>query len=571
MINTNVTVKYQTAEYGKFVELDNTDFPPVSVVRIQYPDTSSAFSDNYTTQPVSSIDVYPKYGVLTHITNPEDISVSLSAGNVNFQLGALEDLTIVQNSLINGVTAQLANITGYIDDLEGNTFDTASACDDTYREVKRLNTQTQILTTNSYFGTDFSNPSFVSVVNPATQVTTTLEATQLDAFGRLRISSPLTLFDSNHRFQDNGLWTSLTAVSGSVTHRSAQGIIEMTVDGSSGSSVTRETTKIFPYQPGKSLLIMNSFIMAPSAINLRQRVGAFATSNGIYLQLDDGVVSIVKRSFVSGLQETIVPQSSWNGDKLDGTGPSGIKLDITKAQIFWTDIEWLGVGTVRTGFIINGKFIICHSFHHANIIDLTYITSANLPIRYEITNKAATGVTRTLKQVCSTVMSEGGYELKGFQQTAGSSITTPKALTTAGIYYPVISIKLRASPDRLNAIVILTGLSLMGVATGIYNWRLISRCTTSGGGAWQITGSESAIEYKLNGTSVTGGTVLAQGYFTSSQQGSTTIDILKDNIFKYQLERDGLTSTPYELCLAVTASTNTEVVHGSMDWEEVGR
>jgi hypothetical protein len=170
--------------------------------------------------------------------------------------------------------------------------------------------------------------------------------------------------------------------------------------------------------------------------------------------------------------------------------------------------------------------------------------------------------------VCSSVISEGGYELRGLQQAAGTSITAPKTLTAQGTYYPVVSIRLKST--RLDAIVILTALSLMGVNTGIYSWRVLASGTTPDG-TWTDAGPNSAVQYKLNGTSVSGGRILAAGFFTSNAQGATSIDILKEALFKFQLERNGLTGEAYELTLAVSASTNTEVVHGSMDWEEISR
>jgi hypothetical protein len=397
-----------------------------------------------------------------------------------------------------------------------------------------------------------------------------------DAFGRLRTSSPLTLFDSSHRFADNNLWATLTGgttvASASATFDQNQGLINLRVDALSGSKVYRETTKVFPYQPGKSLQIMSTFTFNQAKTNLRQRVGYYGDQNGVYLELDDSTLYLVKRSSVSGsVSSNRIPQSQWNIDKLDGNGPSGITIDITKAQILWIDIEWLGLGTVRTGFVINGQFVPCHYFHHANIIDSTYITTASLPLRYEIENKAATSGPSLLKQVCSTVISEGGYELRGLQQAAGTDITAPKALATAGTFYPVVSIRLKTTPiNRLDGIVILTALSLMGVGTGVYKWEVIASGTTSGG-TWTDAGVNSSVEYKLNGTSLSGGRILASGYFTSNTQASTSIDILKEALFKFQLERNSFTNTPYELTLSVTASTNTELVHGSMDWEEISR
>jgi hypothetical protein len=391
----------------------------------------------------------------------------------------------------------------------------------------------------------------------------------IDAFGRQRVSTPLTLFDSSHRYRDNGLWNTSTASGGVAVFSPNEGLVNLEVNNTAGSQVLRETTKVFSYQPGKSLLVFNTFVMAPAQTNLRQRVGYFGTQNGIYIQLNDNTLSFVERSLVTGIvTESIVNQSAWNVDKMDGTGPSGVILDITKAQILFMDIEWLGEGTVRLGFVIDGAFILCHRFNHANLITSTYITTASLPLRYEITNTGATAVSSTLKQVCSTVISEGGYELRGAQQAIGTPITAPTSLAVAGTYYPIISIKLDTS--YLDAVVILTALSIMGVATGIYNWKIIANGTTAGG-AWLPVGANSSVQYNLSGTGFSGGRTLASGFITSTAQASVNLDILKEALFSFQLERNSFTSTANEITLVVAASTNTELIYASMDWEEISR
>ena len=394
-----------------------------------------------------------------------------------------------------------------------------------------------------------------------------------DAFGRMRISQPLTLFDSSHRYRDNNLWESLIVGTGStVGFSTTEGLINIGVGTTAGCSVIRETTKTFSYQPGKSLLTLNTFVPNSPKENLRQRIGYFGADNGLYFEIDGTTAYFVERSLSTGTS-TRVAQSDWNVDKLDGTGPSGITLDLTKAQILWMDIEWLGLGTVRIGFVINGQMIHCHSFHHANFIASTYITTASLPLRYEIANTGVTTSSSTLKQVCSTVISEGGYELRGLQQAVGTPITAPYTLTVAGTFYPIISIRLKTTPDRLDAIVILTALSLMGVNNGIsYNWQVRASGTTTGG-TWTSAGDDSAVEYKLNGTGITGGRILASGFFNSANQGSPSIDILKEALFKFQLERNGLTGTPYELTVVVAASpiSSSEEVYAAMDWEEISR
>ena len=393
----------------------------------------------------------------------------------------------------------------------------------------------------------------------------------IDAFGRLRVSTPFTLFDSSHRFADNGLWSTSTATSGTATFNSAQGLVDLAVTSASGSEVIRETTKVFSYQPGKSLLVLNTFVMSPAKTNLRQRVGYYGAANGYYLELNDSTVSFVERTSVSGsLVNTPVVQSSWNIDKMDGTGPSGITLDLTKAQILFMDLEWLGVGTVRIGFVINGNFYVCHKFHHANIIATTYITTASLPLRYEITNTGATSGVSTLKQICSTVLSEGGYELNGLQQAIGIPVNTPRTLGTAGTFYPVISLRLKAA--RLDGIIILTALSIMPISTGNFNWQVVATGTTTGG-AWISAGANSSVEYNITGTTfaIGGGRVLASGFFNATNQGASQVDILKEALFKFQLERNGLTSTPFELTLIVASDSGSDTLVASMDWEEISR
>jgi hypothetical protein len=345
----------------------------------------------------------------------------------------------------------------------------------------------------------------------------------------------------------------------------------LTVTAANFSAVRRETYKVFSYQPGKSLLTLNTFVMAPAQVGLTQRVGYFSILNGVYLELSNSTLSFVERSSVTGaVVNTPIAQGSWNVDTMNGNGPSGITLDITKAQILFIDFEWLGVGSVRCGFVIDGEFYTCHVFHHANLITSTYITTASLPLRYEIFNIAATAASSTLKQICSSVISEGGYELRGVQQAVVIPITSPRTLTVAGTYYPVISLKLKTTPDRLDAVAVISALSIMGVGTGIYNWQVRESCTTTGG-AWVSAGADSAVEYNITGTATTGGRVLATGYLTSTAQASTTTNVLKEALFAFQLERDSFIADPHEISIVISASTNNENVYAAIDWEEITR
>lgn len=410
------------------------------------------------------------------------------------------------------------------------------------------------------------------IVATESPIPVSIGGTNVDAFGRMRVSNPLTLFDSSHRYADNNLWASSITGTAAATFSADEGLVNLTVGTASGDQIIRETIKVFSYQPGKSLLVMSTFVLGDAKANLRQRVGYYGAANGLYFERDGLNLYFVERSSVTGvLVNNRVAQADWNQDPLNGTGPSGITLDASKAQILYMDIEWLGLGTCRMGFIIDGVFVPAHNFNHANLVTTTYITTASLPLRYEMTNTAATASASTLKQVCSTVISEGGYELRGAQLTAGNTITSPTTLTTAGTFYPIVSIRLKTT--RLDAIVILTAISILGITNNAnYKWEVVASGTTTGG-TWVSAGTNSAVEYNITGTafSSTGGRILATGFFQGSNQGSNSVDILKEALFTSQLERDPFTATAYELTLACTAAANGNQVLGSLDWEEISR
>ncbi len=299
--------------------------------------------------------------------------------------------------------------------------------------------------------------------------------TQSDAFGRLRVSQPYTLFDSHQRFSLDDNFISNTAAGGTITFLSTQSSANLTVTNTVGSYAARETKYIFTYQPGKSLLSIMTFVMAPiSSSNLVQRVGYFGAENGYYVELSDQLY-IVERSNVTGIvTNTAVAQSSWNTRKLQGVG-GDFNLDMTKSQIFWIDMEWLGCGTVRAGFILNGQYIVAHIFHHANINSTVYISTATLPIRYEIQTLTSDAPAHSnLTQICSTVISEGGYDQP---YRLFSNITQFSSVMTAGVWYPIVS--LRLAPGRLDSVVIIKQIDIIMSSTDILHWALWSNVTTS--------------------------------------------------------------------------------------------
>lgn len=339
----------------------------------------------------------------------------------------------------------------------------------------------------------------------------------LDAFGRLQVAQPYTLFDSQNRYAADAQFDTSTSGTGSSSFLANEASVKMQVTAGGVGSVVRQSYRSMPYQPGKGLLVLETFVMDGSnSANLTQRVGYFNTQNGVFFQKIDGTVSFVLRSYVTGSvsDARTVNQADWNGDKLDGTGASGLTLDPSKAQILWMDFEWLGVGSVRCGFVINGVFYLCHTFNNANVISNVYMTTATLPVRYEITSTSA--VAAYLKQICSTVISEGGYEQASIDHVVRRTSVFTNIDTTAN-FFPIASIRLAST--ALGAVVIPNQIQFQPTTLQNYEIALIKNPTLTGA-SWAAVSSDANVEYDVTATAISAaGTIVQTGYISNSGGG----------------------------------------------------
>lgn len=406
----------------------------------------------------------------------------------------------------------------------------------------------------------------------------TASGTSTDAFGRIRVSNPTTLFDSYHRYQMNDKFTTSTAGTANTQHQVNESVVDMNIGTASGDKCYRESKRVFAYQPGKSLLIMNTFAFNEQKTNVRQRVGYFSSENGVYFENDGTNNYLVLRSYVSGSAvETRIAQSNWNVDKFDGAGLSSQsahhdrgELDTTKANIFWIDIEWLGVGDVRCGFVVDGLMHTAHVFHNDNLNTTTYMTTAILPIRYEIENTGISASASKMKQICSTVISEGGYTLEGRSRSISIPITTPKDLPTAGTFTPVLSIRLKDSFK--DALAVLKDVEFFGLTNNTsYRYKIIIGGTLTSASFVSVS-DDSSIEYDISATAISGGRDAQVGYVNvSAGAGAAAINLDRSQLFAYQLERDTFTASNKGviITLAATGSANGNDAVGAMSWEEI--
>jgi len=409
--------------------------------------------------------------------------------------------------------------------------------------------------------------SYIRNVNIAAQ-----DSPSIDAFGRWRVSEPHTIFDSKQIFDNQPLFWDDQEVSGGGTSSSysqAGALTQIGVSATTAGKRVRQTFMRFNYQPGKSQFVLMTCRLSAAPSGIEANVGPHDDANGLFFSALDGVIYAVIRSSVTGSPvDTAVTQSSWNQDTLDGNGPSGITIDPTKGQIMWWDYEWLGLGRVRCGFVVDGLFIVAHEFLHSNSVTAVYMTTPNLPLRYSIENDG-TGPATTLDHICSTVMTEGGVQATGRLRcisTAGTAMTA----TTENIIYAVIGIRLKAASLGATINVISAAIQIQS-ASESGEWSLRFNPTVAGTFTYaDVTNSNIQSVLGTSSNTVTGGTITQCGFATSDSggQGRGGTEAQIDNAIRLGANIAGTPDT-IVLCWMPNAGTAGHEIEGSITIREL--
>lgn len=385
-----------------------------------------------------------------------------------------------------------------------------------------------------------------------------------DAFGRLRVSNPETIFDSKQLYDNAPLFWDDSEVSGGSTtssHSTATASTTIGVGATTAGRRVRQTFMRFNYSSGKSQQIMMTGVLNESGggTGITRGFGYYDDDNGIFLKDNEGTYQVVLRTSTSGSAvNTAVDQSAWNIDPMDGTGLSKITIDFSKTQILIMDFEWLGVGSARIGFVIDGIIYYVHEFKNANALSLVYMSTPNLPLRYEIENDG-TGAASTLEQICSTVISEGGTPNLGvLRHTDSGAISSLQS----GTKYALLGIRLKSA--AVSATVLLESLSLISTTQNDQlHWELIVNPTIQN--TFTYSGqTNSAVEIatgSVNNT-VTLGTEIDGGYLSTALPASATVP----NALRLGSAIDG---TVDEIVLVAKPITNNITVEASLTWREV--
>jgi hypothetical protein len=373
----------------------------------------------------------------------------------------------------------------------------------------------------------------------------------VDAFGRSRVSEPFTLFDSVLRHSKNAeLWNEIIS-GGTSEHLPNESSVLMTVTAS-GESILRRTRKRFPYQPGKGLNILQSFAGSEPQEGLVQELGLFDDSNGVVLRASGTTIQFVIRSSTTGSPvETVVDQSQWNID----TAPW---LDFSKTNIFTADLEWLGVGRVRCGFVLDGEYYYCHEFNHANNLDAVYMTTAVLPLSYAI--KATAAASGSMKQICSNVTSEGGYEPGGAIYIAGRGTSNFASISSETMVAAIRMASGRTDNVILPAQVDVTigGNPAANVAA---EWRMRLNPTISG--TWLDAANGRGNVQTMSSGTFSGGTVVNGGLVAAR----SSVDFNPQRALELALGVDANGESDIVI-LTIQCSSETNAT-GLLGWREV--
>jgi hypothetical protein len=389
-----------------------------------------------------------------------------------------------------------------------------------------------------------------------------------DAFQRARTSTPTTLFDYTAQFNTGTTfrWAHSLATGGTITHVPNSSAVQLAITTTSGSKAIRQTKQYVRYQPGKSQQIFMTGVMGAIKANTRQRIGYFDGNNGLFFEQDGTNRRVVRRTNTSGTStDNAVNQASWNIDKMDGTGTSGITLDFTKTQIFVIDFQWLGVGRVRFGFDVGGILYYCHEMVHANVLTVPYSTTANLPLRYELEATGTAASTTTMDIICMAVISEGGFESsRAFHFTHNNGVTAIGVTTRR----PVLSIRAAATLNSIvNTVTIvpddidITAASSNSLIEIVYN-------PTLTGASWAaVDAVNSGVEKDVAATALSGGIVISSFYVTAGS-GSTRGLASQGVTDQIRLFYDTLRSVGDILTIAATSFTGTSSITAALAWHE---
>lgn len=403
------------------------------------------------------------------------------------------------------------------------------------------------------------------------------DTANFDAFSRLRVSDPVGLFSAQCQYDAEPLLFECGSTGSGATPTHSANDRMLTVSATNTGTSFVQSYEYIPYQAGKSQLIFITGVLGAAVVNTVTEVGSFDSANGLFIrQASDGTISAVRRTSTSGgVVDNVIPQSTWNVDKLDGTGTSGITLDVTKAFILVIDAQFLAMGRVRFGFDIGGQIIICHESLHANVLAVPYMQTLSLPVQMLLTSTG--GSKNTARFKCASVSSEGG-----FADDIGYDFSTPELTVTAASgartvlsgLRPALTFNSKTNRQRVRV----TSVAIFNNSGTPIFWELLLGVTYSGTPTWTAVNSTySGAEYtSAMATSsaiaaFSGGLpiAIASGYIATNASVRTAVSKTISSRYPLTLDRAGAQRGLGTLTLVASGIGGTAACRASINYTEV--
>jgi hypothetical protein len=402
----------------------------------------------------------------------------------------------------------------------------------------------------------------VATIRPAGTEDDPLYVGKYDSKGRLQVTAPEVLFFNTFQYGvETDVWdTSLTS-GGTAVFDATTSSVQMGVTSTIGSKSVRQTLNVQKYIPGRTSTLSFAVRMQAPVAGIRRRFGLFDGADGFYFEDNGGDYACVLVNSGAGTTNR-VSRANWNGDKLDGTGPSGITADPAAIQMITVVYEWYGAGQVAFEFIIDGNPIVVQTFNTANTGVAPWCKTPFLPIRMEIENVSAATGPHYIWQGSNSLIADGSTNKAGIAQ----NILTPTAgisLTTANTFYPVVSIRLKST--MLQGVILPTSFQAATLDNTSIFFKLIRNATVNG--TWvDMPDANSFAQYNYTSTgAITNGTDLFSGYIPSNSGG--VVNKL-DPETAYQIGRSALGTVSDTLTLAIAATNANKQGVGALTWIE---
>ena len=223
------------------------------------------------------------------------------------------------------------------------------------------------------------NYSVATAPTPTTFTYTISTTTSATATGAFRVV-PLTWFGSSSRIgmmdQQNGMFFEYDGTTLYVVLRNSTNQLSGSVAVTNGSAAVTGTGTAFltQLQPGQFVVIRGQTyrvvqIVSDTSLSVSPEYRGTTISNAV----------------LSITIDTRIPQSQFNLDRIDGTGPSGYNIDLTRMQMWYIDYSWYGAGFIRYGVRgTNGLITYVHQIQNNNRQFEAYMRSGNMAAHYEV-------------------------------------------------------------------------------------------------------------------------------------------------------------------------------------------